>query len=228
MLAHLEVRFQIEGEGGDDTECAEGGHGAVEARVAAADRDGRAVRRDDLDLAHGGGEGAVRDARAVGAGRHRARHGDVREGGHVVQGEPVLVHPAGQFGVPDAARDPYRTGRRVDVHGRGQRGEREKDAVVAGLGDLVERVPAAQHAHLRALRDQRRERVEGVRAVQFLDGVRDVAGPVGQGSCHPCCPSPGSFRARPCGGHGWKLSRRAGRLPDRPRPWPPLARRHPR
>lgn len=94
------------------------------------------------------------------------------------------MHPAGQLRVPHAAAHPYRPGRRVHVDLGGQGVEREQDAGLARLGDPVEGVPAAQGPDPAAPGDQRAQRVQGVRTVQLLGGVRDVARPVGHGPGH--------------------------------------------
>ncbi len=196
MLLHLVRRLQGEGEGADDAESAERGHGAVEPRVPPPDRHCRAVRDDQLHLAHGRGQRPVADSRAMGAGRHRTGHRDVRQGRHVGQREPVGVDRAGQFGVAHPTGHPDRARGRVDLDHRRQPGGGQQYAVRARLGDPVEGVPAAQHSHPRTACHQRREGVERARAVEVPRGVRDGARPVGDrpgGPCRPChsCVPPG-------------------------------------
>lgn len=76
-----------------------------------------------------------------------------------LRGERVVLgvrgrRQGGESRVPDAAPDPYRTGRRVHLDHRRQRGQRQQHALAARLGDLVERVPAAEDPHRPAARDR--------------------------------------------------------------------------
>ena len=221
---HLEVRLQVERERGDDAERAQRGHGAVETGVAPADRQRPSRRR-------GPARPPVRPrpasrwrspsracrsrpnppprcaaARPYWAARTRAR-------------APRRASSA--YRTPPADAD--RTGRRVDLDGRRERGQRGTARPAARVGDLVERVPAAEDPHAVLPATQGAQRVERVRPLQLLGGVGDVPRPVG----HTHARSPPGSPFRQCaGGHG--PMRSYGRAPTGVSPAPTCPRRPPR
>ena len=105
-LADLEGRHHVQDQPGDRAEGAEVHHGTGEGVVAAAQLDDVAVGGDQLQAGHGGGQVLVSRARAVGAGRARAGHRDVRQRGQIPQREAVPVQPGGQAGVAQARGHP--------------------------------------------------------------------------------------------------------------------------
>ncbi len=145
VLPHPVARLDVESDPHDDPERAEPDDQALEVRIAAAHRDELAAMIDVLERGDRPGEHPIADARAVGAGGDCARDRDVRQRAHVVQSPAVILEPAGEHPVPDAAADRDRAGRLVE-HRVGV-DARHGDESAGRVGEIGERMARAEGAN---------------------------------------------------------------------------------
>ena len=146
VLAHLERRLEVEGERRDDAQRAEPDDGAVERVAVAFARETSRSRRRRVTTSSAEtavGQVAVPVARAVGRGRARAGHRDVRQRGEVVQGEAGRVERPGELAVADAAVD-GRLCRPPRSSSNDARHQAQRHQIAGGVGDVVERVAGAE------------------------------------------------------------------------------------
>ncbi len=179
-LAHLEGGLDVEGDGGDDAECAEVDDGSTEVFGVLLGGDGEefAVGGDELEGGDGGGEIAVGGAGAVGTGGAGSDDGDVGERGEIVEGIAVGVEPRGELSVGDSGADGDGAVGGVDGHGvEGFEG----DLVVGAVGDAVEGVAGAEGAEVVAGADDLLDFGDGFGLVEVVGVEGVVAGPVGAG-----------------------------------------------
>ncbi len=101
-LGDLVGRLGVEHDPRHRAERAQPDDHAVEVLVAARGAYELALGGHELERGHGGGEVAVGVPGAVRRGGHRARHGDVRQRGQVVQRERLGLERLGQLAVAQA------------------------------------------------------------------------------------------------------------------------------
>ena len=174
-LGDLVLRFDIQPNAHDDTERTQPDDRTLEVAVTTFQVRDRAVGAKDVDGAHRDGKVPDAVARAVRSRGDRAADGDVREGGKVVQREPVFVQHR---------RKPAVRHRRVHLDGRAGGvddhlvGESLEADQVLGVGDLVERVPASQDVDARRSHHDFVQFVHRRRPLDACRAVFDVASPV--------------------------------------------------
>ncbi len=174
-LADLVGGLDVQGHPGHGAERAQPDDQAVEVRVAPCGRDHLARGGDQLQAGDGGGQVAVGVPGAVGGGGHRPRDRDVGQRGQVGQGQALGLEHLGQLPVAQAAGQGHRARGVVDDHVGRQPVQGEQ---LGRVGDVVERVPRAEHPQPAGPGDQLPHLVQGRRPVQGGGPVGVVPGPV--------------------------------------------------
>ena len=174
-LLHLVGRLHVQSDPGDCAEGTQSDHQAVEVGVTSGCLDDLTAGRHDRKPGDRGREVATGDARAVRRRRHGTGDGDVGKRGEGVQGHALVVQRLDQIAVLHTATAGDRLCFMVDDHVSGQVLERDQ---LPGVGDVVERVPRAQHMHAGCVGDDLLHLFHRRRSVQLLRPVRVVAGPV--------------------------------------------------
>ncbi len=176
VLAHRVRGDHLEGQLGDDPERPEGDHRAREVAVRAVEVRHLAVRPDPVEGGDRGGEDPVAVARAVRPGRRGPTDRDVRQRGHVLQGQPLRVERQGELRVGHARRHRDGAALAVDVQPTGHFLHVDENA--GGVGDRVERVPCTQRLDPVVAADELLQLLDRARRDQLPLPELDVAGPV--------------------------------------------------
>ena len=185
VLPHGERRLDLQGEARRDPERTEV-HAERVHHVGvhvAGDLDDVTGRHHQLHGRHRGCEAAVAHAGPVGAGGAGTCHGDVWQRREVGQRPPLFVEMRRQLSVLDPAVDRHRVGHAVDVDEPVE--VRQGDLIAGGVGDGVERMPAADRTHLGARRDCGLDVLDRGGLVEPLGPVLHIARPVALGHGSP-------------------------------------------
>ena len=180
-LPHGERGHQVQRQVRDHPERAERQDHPVEDRgvVLPGQRQQVAVRGDEVDGPHRGGQRPVAVTGAVGARRARAADGDVGERPHGREGQTVLGRRDGQLPVAHPGRDPHGAGGGVELEVRRHRGQAHQRTVARR--DLRERVPRAERSEPSTAAHERLQLGDRRRSMQRAGPVVHGAGPAQPG-----------------------------------------------
>ena len=184
VLADVEGRHRVERQPGDDAERAEGHHSPGEPARVGLPAHGHevAVRGDHLDGRHRRGEAADGVAGAVGPGRARAGHRDVRQRRQVGQRAPGLLQRDGRLAVRQARAQPDGRSGGVDLDQARQ--ARHGNEIAGSVRQAVERMAGSEGPDPRAPGHQALQLRQGCRPVEALGSERDITRPVHRLSGH--------------------------------------------